>query len=65
MTIPSYSEGPNTLPRSLGSVKVVASNDNAEGTSGAANRPWQARAVTSIPKSTEAPPTAHTRRRSP
>src|ERR1700756_3253968 len=49
---------PNALPRSFGSVNVVASSDSAAGASMAPNTPWQARAVTSIPKFTDAPPTA-------
>src|SRR5580693_8130003 len=49
---------PNALPRSFGSVNVVASRDRADGASNAAKTPWQARAVTSIVKLTEAPPTA-------
>ena len=51
---------PNALPRSFGSVNVVVSSDSAEGTSSAANAPWQARAVTSMAKLTEAPPMAET-----
>ena len=51
---------PNALPRSFGSVNVVVSRDSAEGTSSAANAPWQARAVTSMVKLTEAPPMAET-----
>src|SRR5580692_4817986 len=49
---------PNALPRSFGSVNVVASSDSAAGARMAPNTPWQARAVTSIPKFTDAPPTA-------
>ena len=49
---------PNALPRSFGSVKVVASSDSAAGASIAPKTPWQARAVTSIAKLTEAPPMA-------
>ncbi len=49
---------PNALPRSFGTVKVVASSESAAGASMAANTPWQARAVTSIAKFTEAPPIA-------
>src|SRR5450756_1736993 len=49
---------PNALPRSFWSVKVVASSDSAAGASIAPKAPWQARAVNSIGKSTEAPPTA-------
>jgi len=51
---------PNALARSFGSVNVVTSTDSAEGTSSAANAPWQARAVTSMAKFTEAPPMAET-----
>ena len=51
---------PNARPRSLGPVNVVVSSDNADGTSSAANAPWQARAVTSMAKLTEAPPMADT-----
>ena len=43
-----------------GSVKVVVSSDSAEGTRIAANAPWQARAVISMVKLTEAPPMAET-----
>jgi hypothetical protein len=39
-------------------VNVVVSSDRADGASSAANTPWVARAVTSIGKLTEAPPTA-------
>ena len=49
---------PNALPRSFGTVKVVASSESAAGASMAANTPWQARAVTSIAKFTDAPPIA-------
>ena len=49
-----------TCARSFGSVNVVASSDSADGTSSAANAPWQARAVTSMGKFTEAPPMAET-----
>src|ERR1700757_3970297 len=49
---------PNALARSLGSVNVVVSSDSAEGTSSAANAPWQARAVISMVKLTDAPPMA-------
>jgi hypothetical protein len=49
---------PNALPRSFGMVKVVASSDSAAGASIAAKTPWQARAVTSMAKLTEAPPMA-------
>jgi hypothetical protein len=38
-------------------LNVVVSSDSANGTSSAANTPWQARAVTSMAKLTEAPPT--------
>ena len=51
---------PNALPRSFCSVNVVVSSDSAEGTSSAANAPWQARAVTSMVKLTDAPPIADT-----
>src|SRR5436853_336046 len=51
---------PNALLRSLGSVNVVVSSDSAEGTSSAANAPWQARAVISMAKLTDAPPMAET-----
>src|SRR5260370_33373982 len=44
----------------LGSVNVVVSSDSAEGTSSAANAPWQARAVISIAKLTDPPPIAET-----
>jgi hypothetical protein len=49
---------PNALPRSLGSGNVVVSSDSAAGASTAPKTPWQARATTSMTKSTEAPPTA-------
>jgi hypothetical protein len=49
---------PNALPRSFGSVNVVVSSDSADGTSSAANAPWQARAMISMAKLTEAPPMA-------
>ena len=49
---------PNALPRSFGSLKVVVSRDSAAGASRAAKAPWHARAVTSMVKLTEAPPTA-------
>ena len=48
------------MPHSLGSVNVVVSRDSADGTSSAASASWQARAVTSMVKLTEAPPTAET-----
>ena len=51
---------PNALPRSAWLVNVVVSSDSAEGTSSAANAPWQARAVISMVKLTEAPPMAET-----
>ena len=51
---------PNALARSLGSVNVVVSSASAEGTSSAANAPWQARAVISMAKLTDAPPMAET-----
>src|SRR5437867_4379817 len=47
---------PNALPRSAWLVNVVVSSDSADGTSNAANAPWQARAVISMAKLTEAPP---------
>ena len=47
---------PNALPRSFGSVNVVVSSDSADGTRIAPNAPWQARAVISMAKLTEAPP---------
>src|SRR5580693_4525258 len=50
----------NALPRSFGAVNVVVSSDSADGTSSAANAPWQARAVISIAKLTDAPPMAET-----
>ena len=46
--------------RSFGSLNVVVSRDSADGTNSAPNAPWQARAVTSMAKLTEAPPTAET-----
>ena len=49
---------PNARPRSLGSLKVVVSIPSAAGASSAANSPWQARAVMSMVKLTDAPPTA-------
>ena len=52
---------PNALPRSFGSLNVVVSRDSAAGASSAANAPWQARAVISMAKLTEAPPTAEAR----
>ena len=51
---------PNALPRSFGSVNVVVSSDSADGTRIAPNAPWQARAVISMAKLTEAPPMAET-----
>src|SRR6476659_8661309 len=51
---------PNALPRSAWLVNVVVSSDSADGTSSAANAPWQARAVISMAKLTEAPPIAET-----
>ena len=39
-------------------MNVVVSSDRADGASSAAKTPWQARAVTSMVKLTEAPPTA-------
>ena len=41
-------------------MNVVVSSDSADGTSSAANAPWQARAVISMAKLTEAPPMADT-----
>ncbi len=41
-------------------MNVVVSSDSAEGTSSAANAPWQARAITSMTKLTDAPPIADT-----
>jgi len=41
-------------------VNVVVSRDSADGTRSAANAPWQARAITSMVKLTEAPPMADT-----
>ena len=49
---------PNAFARSFGSVKVVVSRLRMAGASSAANTPWTARAVTSMPKLTAAPPTA-------
>ncbi len=49
---------PNALPRSFGSLNVVVSRERAAGASIAPNTPWQARAVTSIAKFTDAPPMA-------
>ncbi len=51
---------PNALPRSFGSLNVVVSRDSADGTRIAPNAPWQARAVISMVKLTEAPPIADT-----
>src|SRR5581483_8036694 len=51
---------PNARPRSFGSLNVVVSSDSADGTRIAPNAPWQARAVISMTKLTEAPPTAET-----
>src|SRR6266567_2939370 len=51
---------PNALLRSFGAVNVVVSSDSAAGTSSAANAPWQARAVISMAKLTDAPPMADT-----
>ena len=51
---------PNARPRSCGSVNVVVSSDSADGTRIAPKAPWQARAVTSMGKLTEAPPMAET-----
>ena len=41
-------------------MNVVVSSDSADGTSSAANAPWQARAVISMVKLTDAPPMAET-----
>jgi hypothetical protein len=41
-------------------VNVVVSSESADGARSAANTPWQARAVTSMVKLTDAPPTAET-----
>ena len=41
-------------------MNVVVSSDSADGTRIAANAPWQARAMTSMAKLTEAPPMADT-----
>lgn len=49
---------PKALAFSLRSVNVVASRARAAGASIAAKAPWKARAVTSMPKLVEAPPTA-------
>ena len=46
------------MPRSSGSLNVTVSSDSAAGASNAPNAPWQARAATSMPKLTAAPPTA-------
>src|SRR5260221_6640431 len=46
----------NAVLRSFCSVNAVVSSDSADGTSSAANAPWQARAVISMAKLTEAPP---------
>jgi hypothetical protein len=46
------------LPRSAGSVNVVVSSESAEGASIAPNAPCVARAATSTPKLSAAPPTA-------
>jgi hypothetical protein len=48
------------LPRSSGAANVVVNRDKADGTKTAAKAPWQARAVTSMVKLTEAPPMAET-----
>lgn len=47
----------NAFARSRGSVKVVIKSDRAEGASKAANKPWTARAMTSMAKPFAAPPT--------
>src|SRR6266516_917049 len=49
---------PNARPRSAGSLNVTVSSDSAAGASSAPNAPWQARAATSMPKFSAAPPTA-------
>ena len=49
---------PNALPRSDGSVKVVASSASADGASSAPKTPCSARAATSTPKDPAAPPRA-------
>ena len=49
---------PNARFRSAGLVNVVVSSDSAAGASSAANAPWLARAMTSMAKLTDAPPTA-------
>ena len=51
---------PNALARCFDSVNVVVSSDSADGIKSAANAPWQARAVISMAKLTEAPPIAET-----
>src|ERR1700730_7147825 len=48
----------NARLRSFGAGNVVVSSDSADGTSSAANTPWHARAVISMTKLTDAPPTA-------
>ncbi len=50
----------NAVLRSFCSVNVVVSSDSADGTSSAANAPWQARAVISMAKLADAPPIAET-----
>jgi hypothetical protein len=49
---------PNAFPRSLEPLKVVVRIESAEGASSAPNKPWQARAPTSMPKLVAAPPAA-------
>ena len=49
---------PNAFARSFGSLNVVVSRLRMAGASSAANTPWAARAVTSMPKLRAAPPTA-------
>src|SRR3712207_7126990 len=49
---------PNAFPRSDGSVKIVESSARADGASTAPNTPCAARAPTSTPKDSAAPPTA-------
>jgi hypothetical protein len=49
---------PNALPRSAGSWNVVVRIDSAAGASSAPNAPCVARAATSMPKPSAAPPSA-------
>ena len=46
------------LPRSAGAVKVVVRRASTDGASSAPKAPWTVRAVTSMAKLTEAPPSA-------